>query len=133
MSKRIPGMVGYDIDGFGVVKNNVENAMRTRQDVMSGEAVAFALSLGNMTMFHISFVNLDNAIPSGVVYSDGSARGCQINIDRHKSYALPWGSCPIAKYISEKWGVCLADAEALRPFFGTVLTGENWFKEKANI
>jgi len=103
--------------------------MHIYQKLNAGKSVAIPLDLDNMTMFHISFVPLWKVIADfPVVYSDGSNRGVQINIDRHSSYALPRG-CDIQEpsYITEKWGLTWADAEALLPFINTVLTGKDYF------
>lgn len=52
----------------------------------------------------------------------------QFNIDRGRSYAIPWGSAlGEHTYVQEKWGVGIYEAVALLPFLNTVLTGENWY------
>jgi hypothetical protein len=116
------------MDNWFCAKNNTDNALRVNKTLTKGKTIAIALDLGNATMFHISFVPLDKAIPDGMLYEDGSARGIQINIDRISSYALPRGSAiNECTYLMEKWNVGQSDAEALLPFFNTVLTGKNYF------
>ena len=120
------------IDKFGQVINCYQSAMAIREAIIIKRACAIALSLGNMTMFHMSFVNLAEAVPRGnFVYQDGSARGLQVNIDRFGSYATPWDN-PIGHManMSEKLHITLADGEALQPFINTILTGENHFVDK---
>jgi len=121
------------IDDYGQVTNCYDSALHIRNILASKRlqsTVAIPLSLGNMTMFHMSFVNLSKVLGLfDVIYSDGSNRGLQINIERHSSYALPWGSS-IGEhtYIMNKWNLMEGDAIALLPFFNTILTGEDYFK-----
>lgn len=122
-------MLDFKFDQYGTVPLTYENAMTLRAKLLGGDSVALALDLGNMTMFHVSFVPLLYAVPQEAIYEDGSSRGLQINIDRISSYSLPWNSPPNeAGYIAEKWKLTLADAEALWPFINTILTGEDYWK-----
>ena len=121
-----------EIDEYGVVKNCYESAMWVSNEVHQGRTVAISLCAGEGTMFNMTFVPLTKAVPSGVMFQDGSQRGLQINIDRIASYALSWTSMPREwSYISEKWSIPQADAEALLPFFNTVLSGTNCFVKPA--
>lgn len=121
--------MNFELDEYGTAPLNYQNALILRAKLLGGDSVALALDLGNMTMFHVSFVNLLYAVPSDVIYEDGSSRGLQINIDRHSSYALPWNSAMNESgYLAEKWGLTIADADALLPFFNTILTGENYWE-----
>ena len=116
------------LDEYGQVTNCYDNALAVRDAVQKHGSIAFPFSLGNMTMYHISFVDLLVAIVESTEYSDGSNRGLQMNIDRKGSYAYPWGR-PLGHYSSfEKWNVGKADGEALLPFFNTVITGANHFE-----
>lgn len=122
-------MLNFTFDEYGTAPLTYENAMVLRAKLLGGDSVALPLDLGNMTMFHMSFVPLLYAVPHEAIYEDGSSRGLQINIDRHSSYSLPWGTAMNeAGYLAEKWGLTLPDAEALWPFYNTVLTGENYWK-----
>jgi hypothetical protein len=121
------------IDNWSQVINCYDSAMYVRDLLLAGESVAIPLLAGNMTLFHMSFVPLSEAIPPVVAYSDGSGRGVQINIDRKASYSLPWHSAVgEGGYISTKWNIPRADADALLPFFNTVLTGKNHYVKKKN-
>ncbi len=117
-------------DEYKQVLNCKESALYVRNKVFTEGSCAIPLSLGNMTLFNISFVDLDGAIPDEVLYEDGSNGGCQININRKGSYALPWGT-RVGEwgYLDEKWRVGEADATLLLPFFNTVLSGKNCFKK----
>lgn len=116
------------MDIWKVAKNNEENALAVYKMMKKNKPIAISLDVGNSTMFHISFVPLDGAIPKGMVYEDGSGRGIQINIDRLSSYALPKGSAMNEHtYMMEKWNLTESDAKALLPFFNTVLTGKSHF------
>jgi len=117
------------IDEYGQVENCVESALWIHERVVGlCEPVAISLSLGNMTRFEMSFVPLSAAIPLDVIYEDGSGTGVQINIDRHLSYSLPVGSeMGEAGYLASKWRLMRGDAEALLPFFNTVLTGRDCY------
>jgi hypothetical protein len=118
------------VDSYGCVQNCYESAMYVRGQLLKKHSVAIPLPFGAMTMFHVSFVPLWVAIPDSlfIVYSDGSNRGVQINIDRIASYSLPLGSTvQEAGYVSEKWNMPYEDAHAFLPFLNTVMSGENYF------
>ena len=115
-------------DQYKTVVNCFKSALWVRAQLLENKPVAIPLTLGNGTMFHISFVPLQVAVPSDCIYVDGSNRGIQINIDRNGSYALPIGiSIGETNYLSEKWKISTQDGEYLLPFLNTVLTGENHF------
>lgn len=118
------------IDEWGQVVNTPDAAKWVSLQLATHGGIAFSFSLGNMTRYEISFIQLARIIPMNVLYTDGSSRGTQINIDRHGSYGLPLegGGYLVPEYIAEKWNVSLADARALSPFFSSVLTGENKYE-----
>ena len=139
----------FKVDKYGQVINCYESAMAVRDTILKFRACAISLSLGDSyTMFHISFVNLEQAIPNSkrventvrdISYQDGSARGVQFNVDRWGSYALPWNQ--VINHMPsfcDKIGLGEGDGKYLEPFFNTVLTGKNGFTqecqcEKCNI
>lgn len=121
------------LDEYGQAINCYETAKYVAEEVHNLRPVALPLSLGNGTLFHISFVPLSLAVPPLAMYNDGSSRGIQINIDRKSSYALPVGSSINEwTYLSDKWDVLQGDAMALLPFFNTVMTGENYYDKEKN-
>lgn len=124
--------VAPDVDEWGQVQNNAKNALWVRKKLQEGYSIAIPLSLGNMTMFHISFMPLRKAIPVNTVYSDGSSGGIQVNIDRIGTYSIPLGSAIGEEgYLNEKWKInSPVDAKALLPFFNTVFTGTDYFKKE---
>lgn len=123
-------IVPLKLDVYRVALNCYQSAMAVRQELLSGRAIAFPLKVGGGTMYHISFVPLNYSVPFLVRYDDGSGKGVQINIDRKMSYALPWGSAVNEPYyLAEKWNVGLYEAQALLPFFNTILTGNNYFRK----
>lgn len=116
-------------DEYGVVRNNALAALSVHMELKTRDAVSIALSLGNGTMFYITFVNLwttTSWVPQQ--WEDGSNRGLLIGIDRHGCYSLPTGNPPMESgYLAEKWGLSYADAEKFLPFLQTVMLGENKF------
>lgn len=124
-------MNNLKVDMWGCVENCYESAMYVHERLKNGHPIAIPLQFGEMTMFHVSFVPLWVAIAPGVIYSDGSNRGVQINIDRISSYSLPLNSTvEESSYISEKWNIPRPDAETFLPFINTVLTGDDYFSKK---
>ena len=123
--------VTLKIDEWGQVINCYDSAMYVRDKLLTGETMAIPLSLGNMTKFHISFVDLSSATHYLTPYDDGSSGGLQMNIDRKGSYAIPWNNTiGEGGYISEKWNIHRGDADAILPFINTVLTGKNHYETK---
>jgi len=115
------------LDEYGQAINCIQTALWVRSELLGGRPVALPLAIGDdYTMFHITFVNLTHAIPLGCVYCDGSARGLQISIDRIGSYGLPWGS---QYHDLSKLNLGKGEEKHLLPFFNTILTGKNCFKE----
>ena len=124
MNQNLTMMLDLQLDKYGTVLNTLDNALLIHEFLQDNVGFACALSLGNMTMYHISFINLAKCIPYNCTYDDGSARGLQINIDRKGSYAIPWvESLLVPSYIAEKWGVGGRDADFLAPFFTTIKNG----------
>lgn len=116
-------------DGSGSAENCSHNALFVNDYLKRGASVAFPLNLGNITMFHISFVPLMKTVPYGAGNFPGAKNGVQINIDRVGSYAMPFNiEIQEHTYITEKWGVNAEDAKLLRMFINTVLTGQDHFK-----
>jgi len=117
-------METLNFDEYNVFYISEENTEALRGLIRARGVVALPISLGNATMFHMSFIDLGYAVPWQAMYEDGSNRGLQINIDRKSSYSLPWGSIQQEpSYMMEKWGLTLSDAEALMPLFNGLLSG----------
>lgn len=124
-------MIDLQANEWGEVLNNFDNALRIRNHLVDkGNAIAIPLAVGHSTLFHITFVNLATAIPTGLYYADGSSRGLQINIDRHATYGWPWNHELNHVDIQENWNMrSLMTALDLLPFFNTILTGKDAYKD----
>lgn len=119
------------VDEWAQAENCSHNALFVHNKLSTGKTVAIPLTIGNVTLFHISFVPLNVTIPMNARYDDGTnGHGIQINIDRKSSYAVNWKN-PITDqtYLAEKWDLSAGDSKLMLLFINTVLTGQDYFHD----